>query len=72
MTSKDRLELRGIAPLPGRDHDGHGLLALFDGQVQFGGQAAARAPKLVVVWLGGNAAGRLLLQLPFFLAPAAC
>lgn len=69
---QDRLELRGIAALASGDHDGHGLLALFDGQVQLGGLAAARAPEPVVVRLGGDAAGRLLLQLPFFLAPAAC
>ncbi len=69
---QDRLELRGITPLPGRDHDGHGLLALFDSQVQLGGKATARAPEPVVVRLDGDAAGRLLLQLPLFLAPAAC
>lgn len=69
---QDDLELRGVAALPGSDHDGHGLLALLDGQVQLGGQAAARAPKAVVARLGGDAAGRLLLQVPLFRAPAAC
>lgn len=33
----ERARTAGVAPLPGRDHDGHGLLPLFDGQVQFGG-----------------------------------
>jgi hypothetical protein len=69
---QDSLELRRIAPLPGRDHDGHGLLALFDGQVQLGGLAPARAAEPVVVRLDGDAARRFLLQLPLFLAPAAC
>ena len=36
-------KLRGVATLPGRDHDRHGFLALLDSQVQLGGQAAARA-----------------------------
>ncbi|MGW1049116.1 hypothetical protein ACWDBD_16035 [Streptomyces sp. NPDC001118] len=54
------------------DHDGHGLLALFDGQVRLGGQAATRAPEPVVVRLDSDAAGWLLLHLPFFLVPAAC
>ncbi len=49
-----------------------GLLSLFDGQVQLDRQAAARAPEPVVVRLDGDAAGWLLLRLPFFLAPAAC
>lgn len=69
---QDRLELWGIAPLPSRDHDRHGLLALLDSQVQLRGQAAARAPEPMVVRLDGDAAGRFLLQLPLFLAPAAC
>lgn len=70
--AQEDLELRGVRALPGCDHDGHGLLSLLDGEVQLGGQAAARAPEAVVVGLGGEAAGRLLVQVPLFLAPAAC
>ncbi|WP_407674380.1 hypothetical protein [Nonomuraea glycinis] len=40
--------------------------------MRLGGQAAARAPEPVVGRLDGDAAGWLLLRLPFFLAPAAC
>jgi hypothetical protein len=56
---QDRFELRGVTALSGRDHDGHRLLALLDGQVHLGGQTAARAPKAVVVRLDGDPAGRL-------------
>jgi hypothetical protein len=35
------LELRGVATLPGRDHDGHGFLSRLDCEVQLGGQAAS-------------------------------
>jgi hypothetical protein len=70
--AQDNLELRGVPALPGGDHDGHGLLPLLDGEVQLGGQAAARAPEAVVVGLDCDTAGRLLLQVPLFLAPAAC
>jgi hypothetical protein len=69
---QDGLELRGVSALSGRDDDRHRLLALLDGQVQFGGQAAARASEAVVVRLDGDAAGRLLLQVPLFRAPRAC
>jgi hypothetical protein len=47
-------------------------LALLNGQVQLGGQAAARAAEAVVVRLDADPAGRLLLQVPLFRAPAAC
>jgi hypothetical protein len=40
---QDRFELRGVAPLPGRDHDGQGLLPLLDREVDFAGQSAAGA-----------------------------
>src|SRR4051794_9794205 len=59
--AQDDLELRAVAALSGRDDDRHGPLALLDGQVQFGGQAAARASEPVIVRLGGDAAERLLL-----------
>jgi hypothetical protein len=58
--------------LPCGDHDGHGLLTLLDGQVQLTGQPAARASEAVVGRLGGDAAGRFLLQAPLFRVPAAC
>jgi hypothetical protein len=69
---QDGLELRGVTSLSSSDHYGHGLLPLLNGQVQFGGQAAARASEAVVVRLDRDAAGRLDLQGPFFRAPAAC
>ncbi|MFE5561671.1 hypothetical protein [Streptomyces sp. NPDC056544] len=69
---QDRLELWGIAPLPGRDHDGQGLLSLLDGKVDFGGQSDAGTSEAVVGRLDENSAGRLLLQVPLFAAPAAC
>jgi len=69
---QDRLELRGVAALSGGEHNRHGLLPLLDGQVELGGQATARAAKAMVVRLDGDAAGRLGLQVPLFLAPAAC
>ncbi|MFF4413475.1 hypothetical protein ACFYY8_13155 [Streptosporangium sp. NPDC001559] len=65
-------KLRRVATLPGRDHDRHWFLALLDGQVQLGGQAATRASEPVVVRLGGDATGRFDLQAPLFRAPAAC
>ncbi|MFG2803438.1 hypothetical protein [Streptomyces pseudovenezuelae] len=63
--AQDDLELRGVAALSGRDHDRRGLLPLLDGQVQLGGQAAARASEPVIVRLGGDEGGRLLLLVPF-------
>jgi hypothetical protein len=57
-----------VAALSGSDHDRHGLLALFDGQVELGGQAAARATEAVVGRFGGDAAGRFDLQVPLFRA----
>ena len=69
---QDRLELRRIAPLPGCDHDGHRLLALLDSQVQLGRQTAARAAEALLVQFNADPAGRLLLQIPLFRAPAAC
>jgi hypothetical protein len=64
IAAQDDLELRGVPALSGGDHDRHGFLPLFDGEVQLGGQAAARAPEAVVVGLDGDTAGRLLLQVP--------
>lgn len=42
---QDRFELRGVAPLPGCDHDGQGLLPLLDCELDFAGQSAVGAPK---------------------------
>jgi hypothetical protein len=69
---QDRLELRGIAPLPGRDHDGQRLLALLDGKVNLAGQPAPGPAESVVGRLDEDAAGRFLLEIPLFAAPAAC
>lgn len=69
---QDRLELRAVVPVTGGDDERERLLPLLDGQVQLGGQPAARASETVVVGLGVDAAGRLLLQCPFLRAPAAC
>ncbi|GKQ40847.1 hypothetical protein [Streptomyces sp. A012304] len=52
-------------PLAGGDEQGQRLLSLLDRQVQLGGQPAARAPESVVVGLSVDAAGRLLLEIPF-------
>ncbi|MFD5513846.1 hypothetical protein ACFWIB_39895 [Streptomyces sp. NPDC127051] len=48
--------LRRVPALPGRDHDRHGLLTLFDGQVQLGGEPAARASQSVISGLGEDTA----------------
>jgi len=69
---QDGLEPRRVAPLPSRDHNGQGLLALLNGEVDFAGQAAPGASKAVVGRLDEDAAGRLLLEVPLFAAPAAC
>lgn len=68
---QNRFELRGVASLAGGDDDRHKLLALLNSQVELGGQAAARASETVVVRFDPDAAGRLLLQVPLFRAPAA-
>jgi hypothetical protein len=51
-----RFELRRVAALPGRHYDRHGLLFLFDGQVQLGGEPAARPTQPVIMRLGEDAA----------------
>jgi len=71
-TAQDDLELRGVAPLSGRNHQRHRLLGLLDCQVDLSGQSAAGASESVVVGLGEGAAGRLDLQIPLLRAPAAC
>lgn len=71
-TLQDRFELRGIAALPGCDHDRQGLLPLLDREMDLGGQPAPRASEPMVFRLGLDAAGRLLLEIPLFTAPAAC
>ncbi|OIJ87575.1 hypothetical protein BIV25_38475 [Streptomyces sp. MUSC 14] len=69
---QDRLELRGIPTLPGRDHNRQGLLPLLDREMGLGGQPASRATETVVARLDLHAAGRLLVKIPLLTAPAAC
>jgi len=69
---QDRLELRGITPLTDRDHHGQRLLPLLDRQVDLAGQPAPGPAKSVVARLDEDPAGRLLLEIPLFAAPAAC
>jgi hypothetical protein len=58
--------------LPSRDHDGQGLLALLDREVDLAGQSTAGSAEAVVGRLDEDAAGRFLLKVPLFAAPAAC
>lgn len=69
---QDRHELRRVSSLPGCDHDGQRLLPLLNGKMDLGGQPTPGAPEAVVGGLGEDAAGRLLLKIPLFDAPAAC
>ncbi|MFF8002646.1 hypothetical protein [Streptomyces sp. NPDC007917] len=62
---QDRVELRGAAPLPGRDHDRQGLPPLLDREMDFAGQSAAEASEAVVGRLDEDPAARLLLEVPF-------
>ncbi len=62
-------ELRRVPALPGGHHDRHGLLALLDGQVQLGGEPAARASQPMITRLGEHAARRLLLQVALLPGP---
>lgn len=62
-------ELRRVAALPGRDDDRQGLLALLDGQVQLGGEPAARAPKSVITRFAEDPARRFLLQITLLAGP---
>jgi hypothetical protein len=63
---QDRLELRGITPLPGRDQYRQRLLPLLDREVDLGGQAAPGSSEPMVGRLDGNPAGRLFLGDPPF------
>jgi hypothetical protein len=66
-------EVRAVSALPSGDQDRQWLAALLAAQMQLGGPATPRAPQRVVSRLhAGNSAGWLLLQIPFFRAPAAC
>ncbi|MFD5164493.1 hypothetical protein ACFWMJ_41785 [Streptomyces hawaiiensis] len=61
-----RLELRGAAPLTGRDQHRQRLLLLLDGKVDLGRQPALGTSEAVVGRLDGDAAGRLLFAVrPF-------
>lgn len=62
-------ELRQVAALPGRDHDRHGLLALLDGQVQLGGEPAARPSQSVITGLGEQATWWFLPQVALLAVP---
>lgn len=53
--------------MTGSDHDGHGLPALLDREVDLGGRAAVRASRSMVGRLGVDASGRFLLEIPLFL-----
>lgn len=55
-------ELRRVPTLPCRHDDRHGLLALLDGQVQLGGEPAARPSQSVIAKLAEDAARWFLLQ----------
>jgi hypothetical protein len=69
---QNRLELRGVTPLLGRDHDGQPLLPLLDGEVDLGGEPAPGPSESMIGRLDGDSTGRLPLQVPLFAAPAAC
>lgn len=64
------LELRRVPTLPCRHHHRHGLLPLLDGQVQLGGEPAARTPQTVIIRLGEDAARRFLLQITLSSRPS--
>ena len=66
---QDSSELRAVPALPGGDHDRQRFLALLNGQVDLGGQAAAGPAQRVI---GGLIPGRFGLQIPLLQAPAAC
>ncbi|WP_346540178.1 hypothetical protein [Micromonospora sp. DPT] len=58
--------------MAGGQHDGEGFLALLAAHVQLRGQPTAGAAQRVVGRLDADAAGWFGLQIPLFLAPAAC
>lgn len=64
----------GIALLACGDGGGQDLKGGVDGEVDLCGQAAARAPDRVVVWLGRQAVRTrpARIVIPLFRAPAAC
>jgi hypothetical protein len=62
---------RGGGVLPGGDHQRERLVSLLGGQMQLGGPPASRPPECVISRLGfSHPAGRFLLHIPFFRAPA--
>ncbi len=69
---QDRDELRTVAALSGGQHDGEGFLALLAAQVQLRGQPTAGPAQRMVGRLDADTAGWFGLQIPLFLAPAAC
>lgn len=64
------LELRRVPELPCRHHDRHELLALLDGQVQLGGETAARPSQSVITGLGEHATRWFLLQVALLAGPS--
>lgn len=64
-----QFELWRVSTPPCRHHDRHGLLTLFDSQVQLGGEAAARASQPVITRLGEHATRRFLLLVALFAGP---
>lgn len=69
---QDRDELRAVATLPRGEHDGEGFLALLTCQMQLRGQPATGTSEGVIGRFDGDTAGWFGLQIPLFLAPAAC
>ncbi|MBB5112516.1 hypothetical protein FHU28_002355 [Micromonospora echinospora] len=69
---QDRDELWAVAAVSGGQHDGEGFLSLLAAQVQLRGQTAAGAAEGVISRLNRDTAGWFGLQIPLFLAPAAC
>lgn len=64
-----RFELRRVPTLSCRHHDRHGLLTLLDGQVQLGGEPAARPAQPMITGLGEDATGWFFLQVALLASP---
>ncbi|GAB1513536.1 hypothetical protein JCM33774_55780 [Actinophytocola sp. KF-1] len=65
-------ELGTVTPLSRGHHQRQRFLSLLGGQVGLGGEPAPRPAQRVIVGFGVNPARWLVLQIPLFLAPAAC
>ncbi len=62
-------KLRRVSTLPCRHHDRHEFLTLLDGQVELGGEPAARPSQPVITGLGEDAARWFLLQVALLAGP---